>query len=141
VTTSFTSPMRRTRGRVAGTVAHQTSWPCVVATVRPTPAARSVGAIRPSGAAAPNQTRSQPSARAIRAARRAIAGVGTMSGDGSRTTGNGRVASNAASPRCRAVCTTTEPSGSRRAIASTNDSMPPVRGGKSFVTTRVRLTA
>ncbi len=72
------------------------------------------------------------------ALRRAICGVGTISLDGSRMTGNGNVASNAASPGWRAVWTTTWSAGSRVAIASTNDSMPPVRGGKSLVTIRVR---
>ena len=76
--------------------------------------------------------------RAIATDRRVIAGVGTMSRAGSRITGKPRPASNAASPGCRAVCTTTDSGGIRLTIASTNDSMPPTRGGKSLVTTRVR---
>ena len=112
MTTSLRSPIARISGRVAGTVAHQISWPCEVATVRRTPAARSAGAISPSGAAAPNQTRSQPLLAGRRATRRVIAGVGTISRDGSRTTWNGRSASSSASPRWRAVCTTTWSGGS-----------------------------
>ena len=80
-------------------LAHQTSCPCVVATVRRTPArVLSLWAIRPKGAAAPNHTDSQPISRAMPIERRVIAGVGSMIFDGSRTTGKGRVASNAASP-------------------------------------------
>ena len=138
MSTSLRSPIARSNDRAPGTLDHQISWPCVVATVRRTPARRNVGAISPSGAAAPNQTRSQPRERAISALRRAIAGVGSMIRDRSRTTSNGSVASNAAAPGCRAVWTTTDPAGSRLAIASTNVSMPPVRGGKSLVTIRVR---
>ena len=39
-----------------GIFAHQTSWPCVSATIFDTPSPRKVFAMMASGAAAPNQT-------------------------------------------------------------------------------------
>jgi hypothetical protein len=60
-----------------------------------------------------------------------------MSEVGWRITRMGWRASNSAAPSQDGAYTVTVPGGSRDASACTNDWMPPGRGGKSLVTTRV----
>ena len=125
VTTSVSSPMRRSMVRATGRAAQPASWPWVSATARLTPARRSAGVIRPSGAAAPNRTVSQSCSQAMAAARRETDGTGSMSDVGWRITGNGCLASNSAAPSQAGAYTTTVPGGSRVASPCTNDWIPP----------------
>ncbi|CAM5468988.1 hypothetical protein SANTM175S_08496 [Streptomyces antimycoticus] len=86
-------PIRRSSRRAAGSCAQAASWPCVVATSRRAPAARSAGAISPSGAAAPNHTEVQPCSRSSAVARRVTRGVGSSMVVRARTTWYGCSAS------------------------------------------------
>jgi hypothetical protein len=140
VTTSTPAPIRRSSCRLPGSAAQPTSCPWLAATIRSTPAFRSAGASRPSGADAPNHAAVQPSALATARTRRATSGVGSSMPVGWRTTGNGWAASNSAAPGEVEANTTTDPGGWRTASSCTYAWMPPARGGKSLVTTSVRLT-
>ena len=137
VITSTPAPILRSTPRAPGVLDHQTSWPWVRATRRPTPACRSPGASSPNGAAAPNTTRSQPCSRASDLATPATRAVGSKTRERSRTTGYVRPASSSAAPGILAVYTTGAESDSHK--EKTKDSMPPRRGGKSFVMTRTLL--
>ncbi|GGW87974.1 hypothetical protein GCM10010341_05750 [Streptomyces noursei] len=140
VTASVAAPILRSSERAPGVRAHQTSWPCVVATILATPASRrSRAAISPSGAAAPNHTLSHAYRWARAAARDVMRGVGSIIGAGSRITGKGSAASWAGAPGSDDVETTTASCGKRVAMAWTKVSIPPWRGGKSLVTISVGL--
>lgn len=95
VTTSTSDPIRRNACRAPGSIDHPTSCPCVDATTREAPAARSRDAINANGAAAPNHTASQRAPRRMSDARRRTSGVGSINVPGCRTTSNGCTASNA----------------------------------------------
>ena len=74
------------------------------------------------------------------AAARAVARDGSSMAVGRRTTGYGRAASYSSHPGDREASTTTESGGRRASNAATKVWMPPWRGGKSLVTTSVRVT-
>ena len=76
VMTSLVRPIRRSARRAPGTIDQPTSCPCVLATVRVTPSARSAGVSRLSGAAAPYQTAPIRWSRTSSAARRRTASLG-----------------------------------------------------------------
>ena len=97
---------------------------------------RRAGASNPSGAAAPNSTVSQSFSRRILIARRETDGSGSISEPGCRITWNGCRASNSAAPVQAGAYTVTAAGGMLAASACTNDWIPPLRGGKSFVTIR-----
>ena len=101
VTTSVSSPMRRSRFLATGSAAQPASWPWVIAIARSMPARRSAGVISPSGAAAPKMTASAPLDLTSWTARRVTAGPPIISDVGCLTTSNGWAASNSRAPSQR----------------------------------------
>ncbi|CAB4711678.1 unannotated protein [freshwater metagenome] len=143
--TSTLFPMRRIATLNGNTFDHQTSWPCVRATILTTPALRKVGARRPSGAAAPKHAVVAPNSRASFPTLRATRGLGRSIFPGSRTTLTPNCESHCSSypwaPSCADVYTTTLPLGSLSIRPIIKVSIPPARGPKSFVTNSVVATS
>ena len=74
------------------------------------------------------------SARAL--IRRTISGCGSSTGSRTRSTRNGCSASNSAAPAYGLVSTANDVGGRRRHHSHSSDWIPPIFGGKSFVTSR-----
>ena len=101
----------------AGKLGQPDSCPCVVATMRCTPALRSAGAISPRGAAAPNHTDSAPISSAIATARLVRSGVGSSMPVFSRITRCFCCESNSRQRAGRHARRTRRPRSARRAAA------------------------
>ena len=81
-------------------------------------------------------TRSAPNSRGQSSMRRTIHGCGSSTGSGVRSMRNGWALSNCAAPTYGLVSTAKRSGGSRRHHSHSSDWMPPIFGGKSFVTSR-----
>ena len=99
--------------------------------------AANAGPRRANGYVAPNSTTSAPSSRAAARTRRPTFLVGKRERSGWRKTANGSPASYSEAPSAVGQNTPTRSPGKARTSASSVRWMPPTRGGKSFVTTRV----
>ena len=97
---------------------------------------RNDGPTSPSGTAGSRTTSEAPISSAKALIRLTIIGCGSRTGSRTRSTRNGCAASNSAAPGYGLVSTANDSGGRRRHHSQSNDWMPPIFGGKSFVTNR-----
>ena len=92
--------------------------------------------MRPRGTAGSSTTSSAPNSRASEFTRLTISGCGSRAGSRTRSMRYACAASNSAAPRYGLVSTANWSGGRRRHHSQSSDWMPPILGGKSFVTSR-----